>query len=935
MDGQAATGAIVKFPCSKALAVLIACAIALVACSDEGESERLAQARNSLAKNDRKAAIVQLKALLQQVPSSPEGRFLLGKSLLEEGEFSSALIELQKTRELGYPDVEVAPVLAQAMLGQGKNKEMVAEFANLKLPDAKAAADLQTTVAFAALRLGDAAQTERSLAEAFAAVPQYPPAMIVQARVKALANDVDGALRLVEAVTVREPGNAEAWQLKGHFLLYGKQDVDAALVAYRKSLDANKYGIAANSAVIDILLARRDSAGAKRQLADFKKLHPQHPQVRYMEARIAAVDRDFKSARATTLELLRQSPDNRPYLLLAGLTALELNAPAQAEVHLNKLLQAAPQHLLARQMLAQAHLRAGDAAKALEDLRPLLARSEPDSDSLGLAAEAYLQAGDLNNAEVFFNRAVKSRPGDLQLRTALAMAQFSKGGNDAALNELVAISASDPGTVADMALINALMRRVDLDRALKAIDVLQRKQPSRALPLYLRGRVQLHQQNAGAARASFVQALALEKSFFPAVAALAAADVAEGKIDEARQRFEAFLKIEPGSAPALMALAELRARQGAAGAEVAKLIQDAVKASPLDVAPRLALVQQHLSARDFKQAAAAAQDANAALPDNPEVVDALGRVQMASGDVNQAVNTFTRLVALQPRSARPYMRLAAARAAAKSYDAAEQSFKRALEISPGLIEAQQGLIALSLKVGKPQEAVLIARTIQRQHPKEAVGYLFEGEVEVQRRRWDAAADAFRGGLNKLDTGELPARLYYTLDAGQKRAEADRFAAIWLKEHPKDAPFIAYLGDVAMVRKDFASAERYYREVTALAPKSSLAFNNLAWVLAQQQKPGAVAAAEKALVLSPDSPACLDTLAWALASEKQLPLAVETAKKALNLAPANAQIQLTLAKLYLQTGDKELARVELDKLAKLGTNLVAHKEVAQLQASLGR
>ena len=46
--------------------------------------------------------------------------------------------------------------------------------------------------------------------------------------------------------------------------------------------------------------------------------------------------------------------------------------------------------------------------------------------------------------------------------------------------------------------------------------------------------------------------------------------------------------------------------------------------------------------------------------------------------------------------------------------------------------------------------------------------------------------------------------------------------------------------------------------------NALALNNVAWLMAQQKKPGALPLAEKANKLMPDQPALMDTLAYVLA-----------------------------------------------------------------------
>src|SRR3712207_677150 len=69
----------------------------------------LASGKDYLAKNDRSAAIIQLKNALQQNPKLAEARFLLGKTLLDTGDIPGGEKELRKALELNYPAEEAVP----------------------------------------------------------------------------------------------------------------------------------------------------------------------------------------------------------------------------------------------------------------------------------------------------------------------------------------------------------------------------------------------------------------------------------------------------------------------------------------------------------------------------------------------------------------------------------------------------------------------------------------------------------------------------------------------------------------------------------------------------------------------------------------------------------------------------------------------------------
>ena len=905
----------------------------LTACGGDKPDAMLASARDYLAKNDSKAAVIQLKNVLQKSPDLPEARYLLGLALFRGGDVVGSETELRKALALKHPPELVVPVLAQAILAQGQYKKLTDEFGKTELARASAKAELQTALAAAYGAQNNAEMAKAALSSALSADPAYAPALILQARQKAGAREFDAALVLVDSILAKAPANQEALKLKGDILLYGKNQPDEGLAAYRKAVASKPDFVAGHAAILTTLLRQGKLDDAGKQLEEMKKAAANNPQTKYFETLLAFQKKDFKLAKDLSQQLMRVAPNSLPSLQLAGAIELQNNSLLQAETYLSKALQIAPDAMLPRRMLVAVYLRSGQAAKALATLQPALKSDDLDVATNGLAGEVYLQNGDTKKAEEFFSKATKQDPKNARARTSLALTHLITGKDDAALGELQDIAASDVGTTADMALISANIRRNEFDKALKAIDALEKKQPDKPLAANLRGRVLLAKRDLPGARGSFERSVALDPSYFPSVASLAALDLAEKKPDDARKRFEAVLAKDPKSIQALLALAELRARSGGTKEEVAELITRAITANPLEKSPRLLLIDLHLRSKDYKLALSAAQNAVAAVPDSPELLDALGRAQQLSGDSNQAIATFNKVAAMQPLSPLPQMRLAEANMAAKDKDAATSSLRKALDIKPDFLDAQKGLIALAMDAKKYSDATAIALNMQKQRPKEAVGFEYEGDIAANQKKWDPAIDAFRMGLKAAPYPGLATKLHTVLGASGKTAEQEKFAAAWLRDNPKDVAFRLYAGDLAIVRKDFVSAEKAYAGVIQIQPDNAIALNNMAWVAGTLGKDGAVAYAEKANSLAPGQPAFMDTLAMLLSEKKDYAKALEWQNKAIALQPQNNALKLNRAKIYIKGGKKELARKELDELAKLGDKFPAQGDVASLLKTL--
>lgn len=916
---------------SKAAWALVAVTL-LTGCSGATPEAILASGKEYLAKNDRPAAVIQLKNALQKSPDLVEARYLLGKTQLEMGEVQAAEKELRRASELKHPPDEVIPPLARAMLFSGEYKKVITEFGKTDLTTAEANADLQTTLGQAHLAQGNREAAGAAFAAALAAKSGYPEALLGQARLKARTREqLPEALAIVETALASAPKLTEAWQFKGDILAAQGQS-DPALAAYLNAVQVKPDFVPAHAQIVVLYSQQGKADEAAKQLETMKKVAPRHPNTLYLQALLAYQKKDFAAAREAIQQELRLAPDYVPGLLLAGVIEIELKSYAQAEANLLKVLQRVPDQSLARRALIVNYLRSAQPEKALEAVRPVLETAENDSNMMALAGEVYMQNGDIAEAARYFEKAATLDPKDPNKRTARALSQLAGGEIDRPLRELEQVAATDTGIRADLALVAAHLRRRDFDKALAAIDALEKKQPESAVPHNLRGAALVGKGDEAAARRSFERALTLNASFFPALANLAKLDLKDKKPDDAKKRFEAVLVKDPKNVQALLAIAELRAQSGGSAEEVAALIGKAITANPVEPSPRLVLIALHLRNKDPKKAVVAAQEALVALPDRPEILNALGTAQQAAGDLDQALATTNGLVKLQPNSVQALMRLAQIQVAAKDNDAARRSLGKALALKPDLVGAQRALISIELSAGRVAEALALARDMQKRKPTHPNGFVFEGDIHSFKNQWKEAANAYRAALRQGATGEVAAKLHLALRTVAE-PQADKFATTWSKEHPKDGVFRVYLAQMSLAKKDYPAAIRHYQGLLELQPNNAAWLNNLAWAAGQVKDPKALDYAETANKLAPDQPPIMDTLGVLLVEQGATERGVELLRKASTQAPETPGIRLNLAKGLIKAGQKDAAKRELDELAKLGDKFPAQAEVSQMLKAL--
>lgn len=921
---------------SAALAATFTLAV-LAACSRSDPAQYVASARDYLARSDVPAATIQARNAVKAQPESAEARLLLGRALLAGNDPVAAEAELRRALEFGASRDEVLPLLAQALLGRGRAEALVREFAEKPPADPAARAQFDAALgdAYTVLRRRDDAA--RAYRAALAADPASVPARLGLAQIEAQSGRFDAALQATEAVIADAPKSGAAYALRSDILL-AKRDRAGARRALEQAAQADPAFLPARYSLVGMLIDEGAYDPAREQLAGLAKIAGNDIRTVYFQSALSFRTGDLPAARDGVAQILKAAPDHVPARVLAARIDAQSGQFASAEAHLRRALAQAPDHIEARRLLAATYLRSGQAARARQELAPLLdGRTAQDPQLLLLAAEASLAGGDVKQATSYFRKVADAGEGNpaAVAHTRLGQIAMANGRPDDGVRELEQAGIIDPSFRApDVALVESHLRSGALDKALAAARALEKKSPKDPTTHQLLGTVHLARRDRAAARASFERALALDPTLVPAARALAELDVADNNADAARRRYEAMIARAPRNAAPPLALAELQLRTGAKPADVVPTLRSAVAADPSSLDARLALVSALTRAGDPRGALAAARDASAALPDRVPLLQALAALQAEAGERQQVRETLRRLAQLTPGDAAPLQRVAAAQAGRKNYDAALDTLRIAKEVAPANADVARDLIVVHLAAGRPDDALQEARAVWAAAPRSAAGWLLESQVHEHQRRFDEAESALRQGLKaEPASGVLAARLHGVLLAAGKAADAESHARRWIAEHPKDTVFRTQIGDRALAAKQYDVAAGHYRAVLAVEPDSVVALNNLAWIGGRSNDPKALQYAERAVKLAPRSAAVLDTMGTLLVAQGDAKRGVDYLARAARLAPARADIRLNYAKALTQAGLRDEARRELEALQATPSEFPGKSEVPALLSAL--
>ena len=880
------------------------------------DTEHIQRAKEYQANGDVQAAVIELKNALQQNPSNKEGRWLLGDTYVALGEGKEAEKELNRATELGLNPETTRISLGKALLLQGEYKRVLAEIKSGEISSQSNAARILAVRGEAQLALGQLRQAKDSFAQALASQPDLVEAIVGEARVAIAEKNFDGASTLIDRALVKAPQNLTGLMLKGDLLrLLNKEG--AALAAYQKAHKYYPQNITAQLNIASIQIATGKYDDARKNIEAVRIRGPNNPMGNYVHALLEFRQGKNAAALEAVQKVLAAAPGHLPSLLLAGAIQYALGSYEQAEHNLRRFLDSNGANPYARKLLAAVLLKATQPARAIEVLEPILKQSAQDVDLLALAGDAYTQTGQFAKATGYLEQAAAIDPRNAGLQTALGASRLALGETDLAIRDLEsAIQLDTAKTQADEILVLTYLNRKEYDKALLTAGKLAQRQPNNPVAYNLLGAAYLAKDDKANARQSFEKGLALKTDYFPAAINLAKMDFQDKDLEHGRALFANILAEDSKNLRAMLALAQFEAAAGNMKESIAWL-EKARKENPAAVEPRSILVNYYLQAKDPQRALVIASEARTANANQPDVLDMLGRAQLAVGETSSALATYSTLVNLTPKLPLAHFRLAAVQIATNNQRAAIPSLKKALELNPAYLDAAAALAGLEMRNGQYDEVLKQARNIQKQYPQSPIGYTLEGDALIQQKRYP---DALKTLQSASDLGKS-AMIAIGIDAakaqGSESKNSHEQLKQWLKDNPNDLASRIFLANAYLQTSQNTPATEQYRLILQQDQNNLLALNNLASVLHERKDPQALEYAERAAKLAPDNANIADTLGWILVERGELPRGMDALKKAVTLAPKNPTYRYHLAAALAKSGETAAARKELDQVLAKG------------------
>jgi len=298
------------------------------------------------------------------------------------------------------------------------------------------------------------------------------------------------------------------------------------------------------------------------------------------------------------------------------------------------------------------------------------------------------------------------------------------------------------------------------------------------------------------------------------------------------------------------------------------------------------------------------------------------------------------LIQLEPENPTGYFRLGLLQRLLKKYDPALQNLNKAMALNPYHMDVFSNIILVH--AGKKEfDTALLKCDEQLEKVKDtpelkSIIHNLKGEIYFDQRKTVEAEVSFKTALKENPDFLQP---YYSLARiylmEKKEEEAISQYKTILEKNPKEAAPHLLMGIIYDLQKRPDLAEKSYSAALAVNPDFMPAANNLAYLLAKQDKNinEALSLAQKAKEKLPHDPSVMDTLGLIYYKKGFYDNAIAEFTDSLNKIPDNAMVHFHLGLAYHKKGDEDRARTELKKALDLNQNFDGADEAREILSKL--
>lgn len=546
-----------------------------------------------------------------------------------------------------------------------------------------------------------------------------------------------------------------------------------------------------------------------------------------------------------------------------------------------------------------------------------------DRIALAAAARFYESRRNFGEAEKYLSKLAEVTPDKNAGRAQLIDLHARDGKVEQAIGEYQELIKQSPKYLhAYVQLAGLLLSKGEVPGALQQVEAALKVDKQNTDALLMRGRLNLATGKLREAIADLEQVLKNEPRHSMGLYFMADARVRDGDLERARTDLNELLRYYPDSpAGLLMKIRILLSQSKPSADEVAEAAKTAdriiaginylqgnaaaLQASRLEPESLPGLESQGYAARgvakaQMKDLAGAQTDLERAIqtdPRNAEARSNLLNLLLAKNDLPKARTVADQTLEVTPFNENAIASVLNVYLAQKDYQIAFQKLEALLAAQPNkkafLLDQKARVYSAQ---GDPLNTEMTLRQVREADPKYLDAYFKKFALYKSQDKPDQAINELQEVVNLRP------------DNPRQLAQAHLLLAMTEEEQQRyDEAIKNYERSIAL---------------DARTPVASIAFNNLAWVMADKGKGNLDKAAEharKAIQLAPSVASYYDTLGYVLLKKDLKAVAIEQYLKAIERRPTEPTFHKHLAEAYQRNGEKAKAVQSYEQALRLGGN----------------
>jgi len=379
-----------------------------------------------------------------------------------------------------------------------------------------------------------------------------------------------------------------------------------------------------------------------------------------------------------------------------------------------------------------------------------------------------------------------SEPHSASLQLFLGKACRLFGRYELALQALVTAHELQPNVETEGMLADVFLRLGYSEYAAQTLQKLLETSPNSVLLHHQLGLVLYRVNSTAPAIRHLEQAIELGPTHAPSLVLLGEILAAQGRHEQAYERFVAGLRLNRESTAALMGLARC-CRTMFRFEEALQYSRRASDLDPNDPKIRAELGSLHLQLGHLDEGVQALSESLARDSSQVEVHLDLARALQQKGEPEKAAEHYSQALRLNPKDDLTAFNLGCLHRGLGKLSEANQSFRVALTLKPGELAYAMNLAQVQLELGQAQDALAGLQAAQAQHPQHAELTLLAGRARLECGLLTEAAKVLNAALAanpELPEGHaLLALAYLGLDNPEEAEVAVNRALELAAEHP--------------------------------------------------------------------------------------------------------------------------------------------------------